>query len=165
MSLENGASFDSLCGDEVGVVLQGVEEPVTKYSKKSRNIILDVSICENHMFQLLVLEYSFPRKVTHSSWISYKPSIWFDTTRNLVPWYDVIWESGTVVVRWWENVVLDARLLDCLIYVDFLNKSGSKIHSIMTPNEKVLFWIPIMIFFQYGEQTIFHHCRFLQPSS
>jgi len=135
MILDNGLGFDSFCGDEVGVIMEGVENPIAKYSRKSRDIHFDADICEEHNFQLVVMEYSFPTKVTRSPWTVYRPLAWFVVDPWVVPSYEVLWDKGVVRVEWWRNVIMSEEYLECLIYVDFLAEDGTLLHSVLNTEE------------------------------
>merc|ERR1711915_695277 len=120
MFLENGLSFDAFCGDEVVVLLHGLPTPIAKYSRRSPYIHLDVNICEKHSFQLMVMEHSFPTKVTTSDWIEYEPSPWFNFIDTELPTYKILRDKGLVSIKWWDLVVNNLDYLQCLTYVDFL---------------------------------------------
>ena len=135
MVLQDGISFDSFCGDEVGVILEGAEDPIAKYSRRSRDIPLDVDVCKEQSFQLIVVEYSFPTKKTRSPWTVYRPSEWFVVDQLVVPSHMLVWDKGVVVVEWWENVILSTDYLECLIYVDFLGEDGAILHSVLNTRE------------------------------
>jgi len=137
MLMEEGVGFDAFCGDEVGVIMQGVETPIAKYSRKSLDILLDVDVCKEHAFQLIVLEHSFPTKVTRSPWIAYSPPDWFVTDQSITPSYEILWDSRAVRIQWWQNVVLHQSFLECLIYVEFLAHDGTLIHSVLNSDELV----------------------------
>ena len=135
MVLEDGIGFDAFCGDEVGVIMEGVKDPIAKYSRRSGDILLDVDVCEEHSFQLAVMEYSFPTKVTRSPWTVYQPLEWFVVDQLVVPSHRVLWDKGVVMVEWWENVIMSEDYLECLIYVDFLAEDGTLLHSVLNTGE------------------------------
>jgi len=135
MVLQDGRGFDSFCGDEVGVVMEGLEDPIAKYSRRSGDIRLDVDICEEHKFQVIVVEYSFPTKVTRSPWTNYQPKKWFAFDHLAIPSNQVLWDKGLVLVNWWENVITSLDYLKCLIYVDFFSDDGVLIHSVLNIQE------------------------------
>ena len=143
MFLENGLSFDSFCGDEVVVQLQGLPTPIAKYSRRSPYIHLDVNICEKHSFQLMVMEHSFPTKVTTSDWIEYEPSPWFNFIDTEVPTYKILWDKGMVSIKWWDLVVNNLDYLQCLTYVDFLSENEVLIDSVLNTNKLVPAQIPL----------------------
>ena len=137
MVLQDGIGFDAFCGDEVGVVMDRDENPIAKFSRRSQDIHLDVDICEKHSFQLIVMEYSFPTKVTRSPWTSYHPMEWFVVYPAVLPSHTVLWHKGVVLVEWWKNIVLSEDYLECLIYVDFLTEDGTMLHSVLNTEELV----------------------------
>ena len=75
LSLDEGVTFNSFCGDEVTVLVDGVEANID--SRKSRpgtgELIVEANVCYQHELQINVLEHTFPTKSTKSSVVEYSP--------------------------------------------------------------------------------------------
>ena len=77
LSLDEGVTFNSFCGDEVTVLVDGVEANII--SRKSGimtgagELLVEANVCYQHAVQLNVLEHTFPTKSTKSGVIEYNP--------------------------------------------------------------------------------------------
>ena len=76
LSLDEGVTFNSFCGDEVTVLVDGVEANIDrrKTSPVTGELIVEANVCYQHELQVNVLEYTFPTKSTKSSVIEYNPT-------------------------------------------------------------------------------------------
>ena len=76
LSLDEGVTFNSFCGDEVTVLVDGVEANIDrrKTSPVTGDLIVEANVCYQHELQVNVLEYTFPTKSTKSSVIEYNPT-------------------------------------------------------------------------------------------
>ena len=77
ISLDEGVTFSSFCGDEGTVLEDGVEANII--SRKSGimtgagELLVEANVCYQHAVQLNVLEHTFPTKSTKSGVIEYNP--------------------------------------------------------------------------------------------
>ena len=93
LSLEDGGSFDSFCGDEVAVIMDGVFGPIVKQTFSSTEIVLDVNFCQEHQFKVDILEHTFPTISTMSPWILYQPQDWFNFDDKTLPFHQIFWNK------------------------------------------------------------------------
>ena len=73
LSLDEGVTFNSFCGDEVTVLVDGVEANSRKSSPGTGELIVEANVCYQHELQINVLEHTFPTKSTKSNVIEYNP--------------------------------------------------------------------------------------------
>ena len=135
LSLEDGGSFDSFCGDEVAVIMDGVFGPIVKQTFSSTEIVLDVNFCQEHQFKVDILEHTFPTISTMSPWILYQPQDWFNFDDKTLPFHQIFWNKKLLVVDWWKGMVLDFDFLPCLLYVEFLDQDGDILHSVISVSD------------------------------
>ena len=85
LSLDEGVTFNSFCGDEVTVLVDGVEANIDlrKTSPVTGELIVEANVCYQHELQVNVLEYTFPTKSTKSSVIEYNPTGKFSVSNNV----------------------------------------------------------------------------------
>ena len=68
-----GVSFSSFCGDEVSVLVDGVEASIVSGDLMSEEMIVEANVCYEHTLQINVLEHTLPTKSTKSGFIRYIP--------------------------------------------------------------------------------------------
>ena len=78
ISLDEGVTFNSFCGDEVTVLVDGVEANIISGKSDlvtgAGQLVVEANVCYRHAVQLNVLEHTFPTKSTKSSVIEYDPT-------------------------------------------------------------------------------------------
>ena len=78
ISLDEGVIFNSFCGDEVTVMVDGVEANIISGKSDlvtgAGQLVVEANVCYRHAVQLNVLEHTFPTKSTKSSVIEYNPT-------------------------------------------------------------------------------------------
>ena len=61
--------------------------------------------------------------------------MWFDFGGKKIPPHNLIWESGILIIEWWNNVLHKADYIQCLLYVEFLDQNGHILDSVLDGNE------------------------------
>ena len=76
--VDEGVTFNSFCGDEVTVMVDGVEANIISGKSDlvtgAGQLVVEANVCYRHAVQLNVLEHTFPTKSTKSSVIEYNPT-------------------------------------------------------------------------------------------
>ena len=78
ISLDEGVTFNSFCGDEVTVLVDGVEANIISGKADlvtgAGQLVVEANVCYRHAVQLNVLEHTLPTKSSKSSVIEYNPT-------------------------------------------------------------------------------------------